>query len=216
MTFSGVCGVYTLIPHLHQTADTIKICMAELHPASFASMLFRTRATQSRSGKGPATWGLPSTFRRLEANQKITLTPLSTASRVWLSLHLPQFCQAAIMGPSGREWWTTLEAARIEQANSVPSRLKTGISLDAWIHLNPLEPLEPMLLQFLHLPWKKSCKWISRIQQISHKYIYITTSNLVDLLLEQSLSASDNIPNWTNLRNCSNRLLRVSPVCWPN
>lgn len=96
----------------------------------------------------------------------------STASRVWLSLHLPQFCQAAIMGPSGREWWTTLEAARIEQANSVPSRLKTGISLDAWIHLNPLEPLEPMLLQFLHLPWKKSCKSISRIQQISHIYIY--------------------------------------------
>ena len=172
MTFSGVCGVYTLIPHLHQTTDTIKICMAELHQASFASMLFRTRATQSRSGKGPATWGLPSTFRRLEANQKITLTPLSTASRVWLSLHLPQFCQAAIMGPSGREWWTTLEAARIEQANSVPNRLKTGISLDAWIHLNPLEPLEPMLLQFLHLPWKKSCKSISRIQQISHIYIY--------------------------------------------
>ena len=215
MTFSGVCGVYTLIPHLHQTTDTIKICMAELHQASFASMLFRTRATQSRSGKGPATWGLPSTFRRLEANQKITLTPLSTASRVWLSLHLPQFCQAAIMGPSGREWWTTLEAARIEQANSVPSRLKTGISLDAWIHLNPLEPLEPMLLQFLHLPWKKSCKSISRIQQISHIYI-ITTSNLVDLLLEQRLSASDDIPNWTNLRNCLNRLLRVSPVCWPN
>ena len=77
---------------------------------SFFSRIFeRTLATHSRSGMAPEILGWFSSFTRFKLNQKITLTPLSTACKVWDSLHAPQFCHAAMMFPSGKELGTAAQ-----------------------------------------------------------------------------------------------------------
>ena len=110
----------------------------------FARIFWRTLATQSRSGMGPLIFGCPSSFTRFVLNQKTTFTPLSTAWRVWVSLQAPQFCQAAMMGPVGKDFWAAFRGTKATKAKAKEEAQKARKVMANPATLSSEKPIETL------------------------------------------------------------------------